>query len=331
MFDMSEYAIEVENLCIQYKGLQSFSLKNGLFGGKRSKPPVVEAVKNVSFKLEKGEILGIVGKNGSGKSTLLRAIAGIFSPNSGTIDLHGHSVSLLSIGVGFQKELSGRENILLSGLLLGFTEEQIREKEDAIIAFSELGKFIDSPVRTYSSGMYSKLAFSITAILETDIILIDEVLSVGDPRFKKKSYAKMKQLISDKDRTVVIVSHDSRAVNNLCTKILWVNDGEFVKFGDTADVMPEYEQSMATPLPEVQPQELRSSITGEDLAYLWQLRLNPQKPWQKATFLGMRTDTLHVRPLPNRAEYEFRCMVTDKNGNVQYSDIITLEMPPETE
>ena len=324
---MSEYAIEVQNLCIQYKGLQSFSLKNGLFGGKRSKPAVVEAVKNVSFQLEKGEILGIVGKNGSGKSTLLRAIAGIFSPNSGSIDLHGHSISLLSIGVGFQKELSGRENILLSGLLLGFTEEQIREKEDAIIEFSELGKFIDSPVRTYSSGMYSKLAFSITAILETDIILIDEVLSVGDPRFKKKSYAKMKQLINDKDRTVVIVSHDTKAVKNLCTKILWINDGEFVKFGNTDDVMPEYEQSMATPLQEIAPQELRSSITGPGLTYQWQLRLNADKSWQKATFLGRRTDTLHVRPLPNREDYQFRCMVTDEKGNVRYSDIIMLQMP----
>ena len=324
---MSEYAIEVQNLCIQYKGIQTFSLKSGIFGGKRSRPPVVEAVKNVSFKLEKGEILGIVGKNGSGKSTLLRAIAGIFSPNSGTIDLHGHSISLLSIGVGFQKELSGRENILLSGLLLGFTEEQIREKEDAIIAFSELGKFIDSPVRTYSSGMYSKLAFSITAILETDIILIDEVLSVGDPRFKKKSYSKMKQLINDKDRTVVIVSHDTRAVEKLCTKILWINDGEFVKFGDTAEVLPEYEQSMATPLPEIPVQELRSSITGPGLKYLWQLRLNEDKPWQKATFLGLRTDTLHVRPLPNREDYQFRCMVTDEKGNVRYSDIVMLKMP----
>ena len=326
---MSEYAIEVENLCIQYKGIQSFSLKNGLFGGKRSKAPVVEAVKNVSFKLEKGEILGIVGKNGSGKSTLLRAIAGIFSPNSGSIDLHGHSISLLSIGVGFQKELSGRENILLSGLLLGFTEEQIREKEDAIIAFSELGKFIDSPVRTYSSGMYSKLAFSITAILETDIILIDEVLSVGDPRFKKKSYAKMKELIDDKDRTVVIVSHDTKAVNSLCTKILWINDGEFVKFGDASEVLPEYEQTMATPLPEIQPQDLRSSITGPGLKYLWQLRLTSEKPWQKATFLGMRTDTLRVRPLPNREDYQFRCVVTDENGNVRYSDVVMLTMPEE--
>lgn len=326
---MSEYAIEVQNLCIQYKGHQSISLKNSLFGGRRAKPTVVEAVKNVSFKLEKGEILGIVGKNGSGKSTLLRAIAGIFSPNSGSIDLHGHSISLLSIGVGFQKELTGRENILLSGLLLGFTEEQIREKEDAIIAFSELGKFIDAPVRTYSSGMYSKLAFSITAILETDIILIDEVLSVGDPRFKKKSYAKMKELIDDKDRTVVIVSHDTRAVSNLCTKILWINDGEFVQFGNTADVLPAYEQTMATPLPEIPVQDLYSGITGPGLTYLWQLRLSAEKPWQKATFLGMRTDTLHVRPLPNREDYQFRCMVTDEKGNVQYSDIVMLQMPEE--
>ncbi len=242
---MSEYAIEVNNLSIQYKGLKSFSIKQNLLKGTRSRAEVIEAVKNISFKVEKGEILGIVGKNGSGKSTMLRAIAGIFSPNSGTIDLHGHSVALLSIGVGFQKELSGRENILLSGLLLGFTEQQIRQQMDAIIEFSELGKFIDSPVRTYSSGMYSKLAFSITAILETDIILIDEVLSVGDSRFKKKSYQKMKELISHKDRTVVIVSHDMKTIADLCSKVLWINDGEFVKCGETKEVLAEYERFMA--------------------------------------------------------------------------------------
>ncbi len=242
---MSEYAIEVNNLSIQYKGLKSFSIKQNLLKGTHSRAEVIEAVKNISFKVEKGEILGIVGKNGSGKSTMLRAIAGIFSPNSGTIDLHGHSVALLSIGVGFQKELSGRENILLSGLLLGFTEQQIRQQMDAIIEFSELGKFIDSPVRTYSSGMYSKLAFSITAILETDIILIDEVLSVGDSRFKKKSYQKMKELISHKDRTVVIVSHDMKTIADLCSKVLWINDGEFVKYGETKEVLAEYERFMA--------------------------------------------------------------------------------------
>ena len=242
---MSEYAIEVDNLCIHYKTLQRYSIKQSLLKGKTSKSAVFEAVKGISFKVKKGEILGIIGKNGSGKSTMLRAIAGIFSPNSGTIDLHGHSISLLSIGVGFQPELSGRENILLSGMLLGFSEQEIRKQMDAIIEFSELGSFIDSPVRTYSSGMYSKLAFSITAILETDIILIDEVLSVGDSRFKKKSYDKMKELISDKDRTVIIVSHDAKTIANLCTNVLWINDGEFVKYGSTKEVLAEYEKFMA--------------------------------------------------------------------------------------
>ena len=169
-----------------------------------------KAVDDLSFEIRQGEILGLLGPNGSGKSTMLRAIAGIFSPDEGKIDLHGHSVSLLSIGVGFQKELTGRENIVLSGMLLGFGEEEIKKKTEEIIEFSELEEFIDMPVRTYSSGMYSKLAFSITAILETDIMLIDEVLSVGDHKFKKKSYKKMKQLIGKKDRTVVIVSHNCR-------------------------------------------------------------------------------------------------------------------------
>lgn len=241
---MCEYAIEVENLCISYRGLKSYSIKQNLLHGKRSRAEEFQAVKNVSFRVEKGEIVGLIGKNGSGKSTMLRAIAGIFSPNSGTINLHGHSVSLLSIGVGFQKELSGRDNILLSGMLLGFSEEQIREHMDEIIQFSELGKFIDAPVRTYSSGMHSKLAFSITAVLETDIILIDEVLSVGDSRFKKKSYAKMKELISDTNRTVVIVSHDMKTIRDLCSKVLWINDGEMVQFGDTETVLEAYDAYM---------------------------------------------------------------------------------------
>lgn len=241
---MSEYAIEVENLCVNYKSLKSYSIKKHLLLGKRNKVQVCEAVKNVSFKVKKGEILGIVGKNGSGKSTMLRAIAGIFAPNSGTVDLHGNSISLLAIGIGFKTELSGRDNIILSGMLLGFTKEQINEKMEQIIEFSELGDAIDAPVRTYSSGMHSKLAFSITAILETQIILIDEVLSVGDARFKKKSYKKMKELITDKDRTVVIVSHDHKTVSDLCDKVLWINDGELVQFGDTETVLAAYDEYM---------------------------------------------------------------------------------------
>ena len=242
---MKENAIEIKNLCISYRGLKSYSIKKSLLHFHRNKVDEFQAIRNVSFTVPKGNILGIVGKNGSGKSTMLNAIAGIFAPDSGTIDLKGNSVSLLSIGVGFQRELTGRENIILSGMLLGFSEKAVRERMEEIIEFSELGKFIDAPVRTYSSGMYSKLAFSITAILETDIMLIDEVLSVGDARFKKKSYNKMKQLISDENRTVVMVSHDTKTLDGLCDEILWLHDGEIKMYGNTKEVLEKYEEFMS--------------------------------------------------------------------------------------
>lgn len=242
---MKENAIEIKNLCISYRGLKSYSIKKSLLHFHRNKVDEFQAIRNVSFNVPKGNILGIVGKNGSGKSTMLNAIAGIFAPDSGTIDLKGNSVSLLSIGVGFQRELTGRENIILSGMLLGFSEKAVRERMEEIIEFSELGKFIDAPVRTYSSGMYSKLAFSITAILETDIMLIDEVLSVGDARFKKKSYNKMKQLLSDENRTVVMVSHDTKTLDGLCDEILWLHDGEIKMYGNTKEVLEKYEEFMS--------------------------------------------------------------------------------------
>ena len=246
MADSSENEISVKDVKIRYRCFKKVSLlKTLLAPHKYKKTELFEAVKGVSFEVPKGQILGIVGKNGSGKSTLLRAIAGIFSPDEGTIDLHGHTVSLLSIGVGFQNKLSGRENIYLSGMLLGFEKEQIDEKLEEIIEFSELGDFIDRPVKTYSSGMYSKLAFSITAILETEIILIDEVLSVGDAKFKKKSYEKMKSLITNKDRTVVIVSHSSDTLKKLCDTIMWLHEGEMKMIGTCQEVLPLYEEFMS--------------------------------------------------------------------------------------
>lgn len=241
---MKECAIEVKNLCVDYIPYKKTSLQKSLLRKTPQRREPVHAVKDLSFSLPKGEILGIVGKNGSGKSTLLRTIGGIFVPDSGSVDLKGNTVSLLSIGVGFIPEISGRDNIMLSGMLLGFDEELIREKLDSIIEFSELNEFIDYPVRTYSSGMHSKLAFSITATLETDIILIDEVLSVGDERFKKKSYAKMKELITNKNRTVLIVSHNMETIKTLCTQVLWINDGEFQMMGDTNKVIRNYRHFM---------------------------------------------------------------------------------------
>lgn len=235
-----KHAIEVKNLVISYQNLKKTSIKKTLLHLKRQKPDRFVAVKGISFYVREGEILGIIGKNGSGKSTTLNALAGIFSPDSGSIDLNGHSISLLSIGVGFIREMTGRENITLSGMLLGFTEEQVKAKEQEIIDFAEIGEFIDMPVRTYSSGMYSKLAFSITAILETDIMLIDEVLSVGDQKFKKKSYEKMKNLISNKDRTVVIVSHSIETLKQLCDTVMWMHEGQIKRIGDPNEVLDEY-------------------------------------------------------------------------------------------
>ena len=238
-------AIEVKDLKITYKCVKSLSMRKSLFHLRKSKLEVYEALRGISFEVKKGEIMGIVGKNGSGKSTLLRAIAGIFSADSGSIELESDSVSLLSIGVGFQKKLSGRENIILSGMLLGFSEQEVRDKMDEIIEFANLGKFIDMPVKTYSSGMYSKLAFSITAVLETDIMLIDEVLSVGDAKFKKKSYKKMQELIMDENRTVVIVSHSTETLEKLCTSLLWLHEGGIKMQGDTKTVLDAYNEFMA--------------------------------------------------------------------------------------
>lgn len=239
----NDIAISVKNLDIYYKDITRFSIKKG--GVKQMvTAKLFHAVKNVSFEIPKGQIVGICGKNGSGKSTLLRAIAGIFSPDKGSIDLHNNTISLLSIGVGFQKALTGYENIFLSGLLLGYSEEQIKERLQDIIDFSELKDFIYKPVRSYSSGMYSKLAFSITAILETDIMLIDEVLSVGDIHFKQKSYNKMKELISDENRTVVIVSHSSNTLKDLCDRVIWINDGVLMADGEPEEIVKQYEDYM---------------------------------------------------------------------------------------
>lgn len=241
---MYKTAIEVRNLCIDYKIFKNVSIVKNLFHNKIEQQDYFHAIKNISFDVYKGEILGVIGKNGSGKSTLLNAIVGIFKPDGGTIDLKGNSISLMSIGVGFNEQLTGRENIILSGMLLGFSEREILSKIDDIIDFAEIGEHIDMPVGTYSSGMYSKLAFSITANLETDILLIDEVLSVGDEKFRKKSLSKMKNLISDKNRTVIIVSHDLGTLQEICNRILWIHDGELQQLGTTEHVLDEYRKFM---------------------------------------------------------------------------------------
>lgn len=235
---MNEVAIEARDVRVSYRSVSSGSIKKLL--GRSNGASEIHALGGVSFDVREGEILGVIGQNGSGKSTLLRTIAGIFVPDSGSIDLKGHSCSLLSIGVGFITNLSGRENIMLSGLLLGFSQKEVLEHEQEIIDYSELGEFIDYPVRTYSSGMYSKLAFSITVMLRTDILLVDEVLSVGDEHFKAKSFGTMQELIRDGSRTVLIVSHSMDQLRSLCTRVLWLDAGKVVQIGEPNEVIDAY-------------------------------------------------------------------------------------------
>lgn len=238
-----EKAIVVENLSVNYRSMKAFKIKSNIFKIWRKKD-VFTALKNINLEIEKGSVIGVIGRNGSGKSTLLKTIAGIFSPDIGTVDIKDNTVALLSIGLGFKTDLSGYENIILSGLLLGFTREKINEKINEIIEFSELGDFIYKPVRTYSSGMHSKLAFSITALLDTDILLIDEVLSVGDMSFRQKSYNKMKEIIKNKDKTILIVSHSLSTIKEICSKTIWLEKGQLIDFDTTEKVVNAYANFM---------------------------------------------------------------------------------------
>ncbi len=237
---MAETALSLHNVFVSYHIVNSFSVRRVKADLKGQTFERFFALKDISFELEDGKTLGIIGKNGSGKSTLLKAIAGIFSADSGVIDLHNHRVSLLSIGVGFITSLSGYDNIFLSGMLLGVKKKDIEKKLDEIIEFSELEEFIYKPVGTYSSGMVSKLAFSISSILDTDILLIDEVLSVGDVSFKKKSLNKIQSIITDHTKTVLIVSHDENMIKNQCDEVIWIDKGKVMEYGGTKRVLDSY-------------------------------------------------------------------------------------------
>lgn len=234
-------ALEVNNVVVDYYSIKRRQLKE-IF--KLNKKEKFRALDNISFKVNKGEVLGIIGQNGSGKSTLLKTIANIFEPDSGSINSFGNKVGLLSLGAGFDNNLSGYENIFLSGLLLGYNKKYIKSIINEIIEFSELKEFIYKPVGTYSSGMYSKLSFAIAAFLEKDIILIDEVLSVGDIHFKEKSSNKIKELISDKEKTVIIVSHSISTVKDLCDRIIWLDEGKIMEQGEPKQILKEYKEFM---------------------------------------------------------------------------------------
>ena len=235
--------VKVEDVSITYR--TSFekrpTLKDAVVRLGRGQKTVreVQAVKNVSFEVKQGTVMGIVGSNGAGKSTLVRAIAGILPPTSGKIEVRGKVSTLLALGVGFNGAMSGQENVLLGGLAAGYTRAEIAEKYEEIAEFAELGDFMEMPMKTYSSGMFSRLAFAVAVHMEPDILLVDEALSAGDAKFKEKAAAKMASLVAEA-RTMFLVSHALATVKDMCNDAIWMNKGELMLRGAPDDIVREY-------------------------------------------------------------------------------------------
>lgn len=251
---MSNKAIRVENLGKQYQIGQTIrhdTLRDQLASGisrliRRNATHSTStdkrtfwALDDISFELEKGEVLGIIGKNGAGKSTLLKVISQITKPTRGRIEIRGRVGSLLEVGTGFHSELTGRENVYMNASILGMTREEIRRKFDEIVAFAEVERFIDTPIKRYSSGMQMRLAFAVAAHIEPEILVVDEVLAVGDAEFQKKSLGRMNMAASE-GRTVLFVSHNMAAVRSMCSQVLWLKDGKVEQLGDTTSTIDDY-------------------------------------------------------------------------------------------
>ncbi len=255
---MSEAIISVENLSKRYLIGRQASQGDGLRhvlerairapfawagSGQASKNEKTEefwAVRDVSLEIKQGEMMGVIGRNGAGKSTLLKLMSRITEPTKGKITLRGRVASLLEVGTGFHPELTGRENIFLNGAILGMSRVEIKRKFDEITAFAEIDKFLDTPVKRYSSGMYVRLAFAVAAHLEPEILIVDEVLAVGDAEFQKKCLGKMEDVSSKEGRTVILVSHQMTAIQNLCTRCILMDHGKLMMEGETKDIVNAY-------------------------------------------------------------------------------------------
>jgi ABC-type polysaccharide/polyol phosphate transport system ATPase subunit len=211
----------------------------GLFGGDRTPRDELWSLRDVSFTLEEGHSLGIIGRNGAGKSTLLKILSRITEPSEGVARMRGRVASLLEVGTGFHPELSGRENVFLNGAILGMSRREVAARYDEIVEFSGVGRFIDTPVKRYSSGMYLRLAFAVAAHLEPDILVVDEILAVGDAEFQKRCLGKMGE-VEAAGRTVVFVSHDLTAIAQLCTRSIWLDGGRVAADGPTREVIDDY-------------------------------------------------------------------------------------------
>lgn len=245
MAKASDIAIKVDNVTKNFKLYydKPSTLKERLVFWNRKKADEHVVLDNVSLNIKKGETVALIGVNGSGKSTLLKLMTRIIYPNKGKIETYGKLTSLLELGAGFHPDFTGRENIYFNASIFGLTKKEIDKRIDEIIEFSELGEFIDSPVRTYSSGMYMRLAFSVAINVDAEILLIDEILAVGDQHFQTKCFSKLEEL-KDSDKTIVIVSHSLDSIKKLCTRGIWISEGKIKLDGDIKDVASAYQESM---------------------------------------------------------------------------------------
>lgn len=239
---MTEPAVVVDHVSKKFKLYKerNQTLKSAVMRRKKAVAEEFWAVQDVSFEVPQGSTFGLIGRNGSGKSTLLKCLARILHPDAGTITMNGTAASLLEVGSGFHPELTGRENIFLNGSILGLAKRDINERLDEIISFSGVGKFIDQPVKNYSSGMYVRLGFSVAIHVRPDILVVDEVLAVGDGAFKKKSREKFREF-TDSGRTVILVTHSLAQVREMCDQVAWLNQGRLEAVGDAGVVTKQYQ------------------------------------------------------------------------------------------
>jgi ABC-type polysaccharide/polyol phosphate transport system ATPase subunit len=238
-----DLAVKVDNLHVTYKTsyekAPTFRSTLVRLGRRQRLVREVEALKGLSFEVDHGTVMGVVGANGAGKSTLMRTLAGILPPTEGRIEVHGRVNTLLALGIGFNRTLSGRENVVLGGLAAGLTRAEVEARSAEIAAWAELDDVMDLPMKTYSSGMFGRLAFSVAVHMDPDILLIDEALSTGDARFKAKSFQKMRELC-DQARTLFLVSHSLGSIKELCNEAIWLNEGKLERRGDPAEVCDAY-------------------------------------------------------------------------------------------
>ena len=237
------YRIRVQDVSVTYRTSleKAPTLKSTLLRLGRRERVIreIEALRNVSFSVPHGKVMGVVGANGAGKSTLMRTVAGILPPSAGRVEVNGRVSTLLSLGVGFNRKLTGQENVVLGGLAAGLTRAELREKYDEIVDFAELDDFMDMPMRTYSSGMYGRLAFAVAVTMHPDILIIDEALSVGDARFRRKSFERMRQLCGE-DRTILLVSHALGSIEKLCDEAIWLDKGRIQMWDEPHAVVEAY-------------------------------------------------------------------------------------------